>query len=61
MILISVFTDVTPSLSMVNEKPEADLLLRKPRNRKTEHLVNGKLLLQVCWVGIVETTCAMVA
>ncbi len=28
-----------PALSMVNEKPEADLLLRRPRDRKTDRLI----------------------
>jgi magnesium-transporting ATPase (P-type) len=61
MILICIFTDLFPALSMVYEKPEADLLLRKPRNRKTERLVDFKLLLQAYgFIGVIETLTSMV-
>ncbi|KIY71864.1 calcium ATPase [Cylindrobasidium torrendii FP15055 ss-10] len=62
MILICIFTDLFPALSMVYEKPEADLLLRKPRNRKTERLVDFKVLLHAYgFIGILEALTAMVA
>ncbi|KAK0207703.1 hypothetical protein IW262DRAFT_1498522 [Armillaria fumosa] len=61
MIIICIFTDVSPALSMVNEKPEADLLLRRPRDRKKDRLVNWKLLLQAyCFLGLIETVTSMV-
>ncbi|KAK0457372.1 uncharacterized protein EV420DRAFT_1644129 [Desarmillaria tabescens] len=61
MIIICIFTDVSPALSMVNEKPEADLLLRPPRNRKKDRLVNWKLLLHAyLFLGLMETVTSMV-
>jgi sodium/potassium-transporting ATPase subunit alpha len=61
MIFISVFTDIAPSTSMVFEKPEADLLLRKPRNRKKQRLVNFKLLLHSFgFIGVIQTLTAMI-
>jgi sodium/potassium-transporting ATPase subunit alpha len=60
MIIICVVTDVSPALSLVYEKPEADLLLRKPRNRRTDRLVDAKLLLHAyAFLGILESLTAM--
>lgn len=60
MILICVVTDVLPAIAMCFEKPEAGLLLRKPRNTKTERLVDWKLLLHAYFfMGILESLCAM--
>lgn len=60
MILICVGTDVLPALSLVYEKPEADLLLRKPRDRKKDRLVDWKLLLQAYFfIGVLESLTAM--
>lgn len=59
-ILICVVTDVLPALSMVYEKPEADLLLRKPRNRQKDRLADGKLLCQAYFLlGFIETLTSM--
>ncbi|KAG7443376.1 calcium ATPase [Guyanagaster necrorhizus] len=61
MIIICVFTDVSPALSMVNEKPEADLLLRRPRDRKKDRLINWRLLLHAYFfLGIIEAVTSMV-
>lgn len=61
MIIICVFTDVCPALSMVNEKPEADLLLRRPRDRKKDRLINWRLLLHAYFfLGIIESVTSMV-
>ena len=46
MLVISLFTDIGPSLSLIMEPPEKDLLKQPPR-AKTDHLVNWKFLLQV--------------
>jgi len=46
MLTISLFTDIGPSLSLIMEPPEKDLLKQPPR-AKTDHLVNWKFLLQV--------------
>ncbi|KAF9487492.1 P-type ATPase-like protein [Pleurotus eryngii] len=61
MILICVATDILPALSMVYEKPEADLLTRKPRDRKKDRLVDWKLIWHVCFIGILESLTAMTA
>ena len=45
MLIISLFTDIAPSLSLMMEKPERNLLLLPPRSKK-EHLVDWKFILQ---------------
>lgn len=60
MIIICVGTDVLPALSMVREKPEADLLLRKPRDRKKDRLADFKLIFHAYFfIGILESLTAM--
>ncbi|SCV72206.1 BQ2448_4900 [Microbotryum intermedium] len=60
MILICAVTDVLPALSLCFEKPEADLLLRKPRDRKKERLADAKLLGHAYFfLGVPETLTAM--
>ena len=60
MIIICVVTDVLPALSLVHEKPEADLLLRKPRDRKKDRLADVKLICHAYFfLGILETLTAM--
>ncbi|KAJ7227924.1 hypothetical protein C8J57DRAFT_1092819 [Mycena rebaudengoi] len=62
MIIICVVTDVLPALSLVHEKPEADLLLRKPRNRKTDRLADVKLLGHAYFfIGLLQTLTSMTA
>ncbi|KAF8811093.1 sodium-potassium ATPase [Phlegmacium glaucopus] len=59
MIIICVATDVLPALSLCLEQPEHGLLLRKPRNVKTDRLVDWKLLLQAYgFLGMLESLCA---
>jgi len=61
MIIICVGTDVLPALSMVREKPEADLLLRKPRDRKKDRLADVKLIFHAyAFIGVLESLTAMV-
>lgn len=61
MIIICVGTDVLPALSMVREKPEADLLLQKPRNRKKDRLANARLIFHAYFfIGMIESFTAMV-
>ncbi|KAF9068133.1 hypothetical protein BDP27DRAFT_1266640 [Rhodocollybia butyracea] len=60
MIIICVATDTLPALSLVYEKPEADLLLRKPRDRKKDRLVNWKLFVQAYSLGTIESLASMV-
>ncbi|KDR70264.1 hypothetical protein GALMADRAFT_255158 [Galerina marginata CBS 339.88] len=60
MIVICVATDVLPALSLCMEPPEDGLLLRKPRNVKTDRLADWRLLLQAYgFLGILESLCAM--
>jgi sodium/potassium-transporting ATPase subunit alpha len=59
---ICVATDVLPALSLVYEMPEADLLLRRPRNRKTDRLADVRLLGHAyLFIGIMETLTSMTA
>ncbi|KAJ9120086.1 hypothetical protein QFC22_002984 [Naganishia vaughanmartiniae] len=59
MIIICVVTDVLPAISLCFEKPESGLLKRKPRNTKTDRLVDWKLLFQAYVVlGMLESLCA---
>ncbi|KAJ7211566.1 hypothetical protein GGX14DRAFT_697247 [Mycena pura] len=62
MIIICVATDVLPALSLVYEKPEADLLLRKPRDRKKDRLASVKLLMHAyLFIGVIESLTSMTA
>lgn len=44
MLIISLFTDIAPSLSLMMERPEFDLLGKPPRS-KDDHLVDWKFLM----------------
>ncbi|GAA5873739.1 hypothetical protein JCM3774_000154 [Rhodotorula dairenensis] len=60
MILLCAVTDVLPALSLIYEKPEADLLLQPPRDRKKDRLVDWRLLLQAYgFLGLLESLTAM--
>ncbi|KAF8486705.1 sodium-potassium ATPase [Gautieria morchelliformis] len=60
MILICVATDIAPALSLCMEQPESGLLRRRPRNVKTDHLVDWRLLLHAYgFLGVLESLCAM--
>ncbi|CAE7108182.1 unnamed protein product [Rhizoctonia solani] len=60
MIIICVGTDVLPALSLALEQPEQGLLLRRPRNVKTDRLADWKLLLHAYgFIGVLESFCAM--
>ncbi|KAK4049497.1 hypothetical protein OIO90_005448 [Microbotryomycetes sp. JL221] len=61
MILICAVTDVLPALSLCLEKPEADLLTRKPRDRKKDRLADARLLGHAyLFVGVFESLTSMV-
>lgn len=56
MIVICLFSDVLPSLSLVYEKPERDIMGTKPRNLKTQKLVNAQLICNAYfYIGIYES------
>lgn len=44
ILLIDLVTDMVPAISLAYEKAESDIMRRRPRNPKTERLVNLKLL-----------------
>ncbi|KAK7995179.1 hypothetical protein PG990_013952 [Apiospora arundinis] len=55
MIIICCFTDCVAAVVLAYEKPEADLLLRPPRNIKTTKLVNWQLVFHAyAFVGMIE-------
>src|SRR5262249_22927398 len=59
MIIISMLTDCVASMSLIKEKPEADLLLRMPRRPKKDRLANTRLLGQAYgYLGIPMLICA---
>lgn len=50
---ICCLTDVAPALALVQEKPEANLLARKPRSVKHDRLVDWRTLLHsYLFVGV---------
>lgn len=55
MLVICLGTDIVPAISLAYEKPETDIMLRKPRNPHQEKLVNGRLVRRsYAQIGIVE-------
>ncbi|KAL0952279.1 hypothetical protein HGRIS_006569 [Hohenbuehelia grisea] len=60
MIIICAATDILPALSLAFEEPEHGLLLRRPRNVKTDRLADWRLLMQAyLFTGVLESFCAM--
>ncbi|RGP70929.1 h+ k+-exchanging atpase [Fusarium sporotrichioides] len=56
MIIICCFTDCAAATMLSYEKPEADVLTRRPRNVKTDRLVNWQLILQSYGInGVLQT------
>ncbi|CAM0143000.1 hypothetical protein VKS41_006245 [Umbelopsis sp. WA50703] len=61
MIVICVLTDLLPSLALMMEGAESDLLTRKPRFPKKDRLVNLKLLTQAYLItGVMEMLSSMI-
>jgi sodium/potassium-transporting ATPase subunit alpha len=61
MIVICILTDLLPSLALMMERSESDLLTRKPRTPKKDRLVNLKLLTQAYLItGIMEMVSSMI-
>jgi len=60
MIIICTLTDCVAALTLVFEKPEADLLVRPPRDQKKDRLANPQLILHAYgFIGIIECLTAM--
>ncbi|KAJ2973346.1 hypothetical protein NQ176_g6662 [Zarea fungicola] len=56
MIIICLFTDAVAATVLSYEKPEADVLHRRPRNIKKDRLVNWQLIFQAYGIiGMTET------
>ncbi|KJZ76883.1 hypothetical protein HIM_03760 [Hirsutella minnesotensis 3608] len=56
MIIICCFTDCAAATILSFEKPEADVLLRRPRNVKKDRLVNWQLIFHAYGIiGVTET------
>ncbi|VEU23296.1 DEKNAAC104422 [Brettanomyces naardenensis] len=59
MIIICCLTDCGTAIALAYEKPEANLLLRPPRNVKKDRLVDWRLMLHSYLLpGIIETVCS---
>ncbi|KZT07880.1 calcium ATPase transmembrane domain M-containing protein [Laetiporus sulphureus 93-53] len=55
-----VFNDITMSISLMYEKPEADLMLRKPRNARTDRLADWRFFVQIyLFIGAMLWPCCM--
>ncbi|KAJ3346558.1 hypothetical protein HDU83_002878 [Entophlyctis luteolus] len=46
-VFFSIFNDVAMSIALMFEKAEADLMLRKPRNARTDRLTDWRFFLQI--------------
>lgn len=59
MIYICVATDMAPSLAMIKEHAEADLMQRKPRDRRKIRLVSWRMLIDAyAFKGMIESLTA---
>jgi len=56
ILFICLGTDIVPAIGMGYEKGEQDIMIRKPRNSKTDHLVTVNLITySYVQLGIIET------
>ena len=46
-VCFSITNDVVMSIALMHEKAEADLMLRKPRNARTDRLTDWRLFFQI--------------
>ncbi|KAL4065659.1 hypothetical protein V8B97DRAFT_1141491 [Scleroderma yunnanense] len=59
-VCFSIANDVVMSISLMYEKAEADLMLRKPRNARTDRLTDWRLFFQIyLFLGLMAWPCAM--
>ena len=59
MVVICCLTDLCPSLALVNEAPENDIMKRKPIRRSDTHLVDWRLIFHAyALVGTIESFAA---
>uniref|UniRef100_A0A8D0DGN5 Sodium/potassium-transporting ATPase subunit alpha n=1 Tax=Salvator merianae TaxID=96440 RepID=A0A8D0DGN5_SALMN len=56
ILCIDLGTDMIPAISLAYERPESDIMKRKPRNSKTDNLVNQRLISMVYGqIGIMQS------
>ncbi|KAF7355408.1 Calcium ATPase transmembrane domain M-containing protein [Mycena sanguinolenta] len=59
-VCFSMTNDVVMSIPLMYEQPESDLMLRKPRNARTERLTDWRFFFQIyLFVGLMMWPCAM--
>ncbi|EED14272.1 H /K ATPase alpha subunit, putative [Talaromyces stipitatus ATCC 10500] len=59
MIVICCFTDCAAATVLAYEKPEADVLLRPPRNPRKDKLVDWRLMFNAYGIiGVIQTVCS---
>ena len=59
MIVVCMLTDLCPSLALVKESAESDIMKRRPQRRSAAHLVNWRLLFHAyALLGVIESCCA---
>ncbi|KAJ4373957.1 hypothetical protein N0V83_002696 [Neocucurbitaria cava] len=59
MIIICCLTDCAAAITLAYEKPEADVLLRPPRNPRKDRLVNTRLIFHAYFVvGLLQCLCS---
>ncbi|KAL6299303.1 calcium ATPase transmembrane domain M-containing protein [Sparassis latifolia] len=59
-VCFSITNDVVMSISLMYEQPEADLMLRKPRNARTDRLTDWRFFIQIyLFIGLMMWPCAM--
>lgn len=56
LLTIDLMTELCPAISLAYEEPEADIMLRKPRNCQTDRLVSLPVILySLLTAGVIET------
>ncbi|KAI0746984.1 calcium ATPase transmembrane domain M-containing protein [Daedaleopsis nitida] len=59
-VCFSITNDVVMSIALMYEKPESDLMLRKPRNARTDRLTDWRFFFQIyLFIGLMMWPCAM--
>jgi len=59
-VCFTITNDVVMSISLMYEKAEADLMLRKPRNTRTDRLADWRLFVQIyLFLGLMAWPCCM--
>eukprot|EP01118_Nematostelium_gracile_P012128 TRINITY_DN4390_c0_g1_i1.p1 TRINITY_DN4390_c0_g1~~TRINITY_DN4390_c0_g1_i1.p1 ORF type:complete len:403 (+),score=118.85 TRINITY_DN4390_c0_g1_i1:161-1369(+) len=62
ILCIDLGTDMIPAISLAYEKPESDIMKRKPRNVKKDRLVSLKLaLFSYGWLGTIQALAGFTA